>query len=97
MSDTFWINVGGNSQTWLHSQNKDHTVEVIRKDAITPALAAEVLLGDDFILSAMAKALHDGPMGADDYTYSAATEQGKWCLDAVRAPLKAIAQQGESE
>lgn len=56
--------------------------------------AARVLLGDDIALSKMAEAIHDGPLGADDHWFSAATKQGAWCLDVVRAALRALAQKG---
>lgn len=55
------------------------------------AQAARVLLADDVALSRMAEAVHDGPLGADDYWYSAATPQGGWCVDVVRAALRALA------
>lgn len=56
--------------------------------------AAQVLLDDDISLSKMAEAVHDGPLGADDHRFSAATKQGAWCLDVVRAALRALAQKG---
>lgn len=63
--------------------------------ALTPpdvtAAAARVLLADDVALSKMAEAVHDGPLGADEYWFSAATPQGGWCVDVVRAALRAIA------
>lgn len=31
----------------------------------------------------IAKAFHDGPLGADDHEFHADSEQGKWCLDVV--------------
>ena len=57
----------------------------------TPQGAAQVLLADDITLSQMAEAMHDGPLLADDYAFSAATKAGGWCLDCVRAALRAIA------
>ena len=63
--------------------------------ALTPpdltAAAARVLLADDIQIARMAGAVHDGPLGADDYWFSAATESGAWCVDAVRVALRAIA------
>lgn len=56
-----------------------------------PSHAARVLLGDDMHISKMAKAMHDGPLGADDHWFSAANEQGAWCVDMARAALRAIA------
>ena len=56
-----------------------------------PAAAARVLLGDDIQIARMAAAVHDGPLGADDHWFSAATKQGAWCVDVVRAALRAIA------
>lgn len=32
---------------------------------------------------AIAKAFHDGPLGADDHDFRADSKQGKWCLDVV--------------
>lgn len=64
--------------------------------ALTPpditAAAARALLADDVALSKMAGAVHDGPLGADDYWFSAATPQGGWCVDVVRASLRALAE-----
>ena len=54
--------------------------------------AARVLLADDVALSKMAEAVHDGPLGADEYWFSAATPQGGWCVDVVRAALRALAE-----
>ena len=63
--------------------------------ALTPpdatAAAARVLLGDDIQIARMAEAIHDGPLGADVYWFSAATKQGAWCVDMVRTALRAIA------
>lgn len=63
--------------------------------ALTPpeatAAAARVLLGDDIQIARMAEAIHNGPLGADDHWFSAATKQGAWCVDVVRAALRAIA------
>lgn len=59
---------------------------------ISPAEAAKVLLGDDILISKMAGAVHDGPLGADEYQFTAATSQGAWCVDVVRAALRAIAE-----
>lgn len=64
---------------------------------VTPAQAAKVLLNDDIALSKMAEAMHDGPLGADEYAYSAANKQGAWCLDCVREALRALAQEQEGE
>lgn len=52
-----------------------------------------MLLADDLNVSQMAKAMHDGPLMADDHWFSAATEQGGWCVDMARAALRAIAEQ----
>lgn len=52
--------------------------------------AARRILSDDIAISHMAQALHDGPLGADDYWFSAARPQGAWCVDAVRVVLRAI-------
>jgi hypothetical protein len=57
------------------------------------AEAARVLLSDDITISKMAQAIHDGPLGADDEWFSAARPQGSWCVDAVRAALRALAQE----
>lgn len=54
--------------------------------------AALRILSDDIAISHMAQALHDGPLGADDYWFSAARPQGAWCVDAVRVVLRAIAE-----
>lgn len=54
--------------------------------------AARHILSDDIAISHMAQALHDGPLGADDYWFSAARPQGAWCVDAVRVVLRAIAE-----
>lgn len=67
-------------------------------DAPAPAVdpvaeAARVLLSDDITISKMAQAIHDGPLGADDEWFSAARPQGAWCVDAVRASLRALAQE----
>lgn len=66
-----------------------------KKTEISPTVAeaAKVLLGDDIALSRMAKAMHDGPLGADEYEYRADTKQGEWCLEMVRAGLRALAAQ----
>ncbi|MEP4960316.1 MAG: hypothetical protein ABJU19_13585 [Roseobacter sp.] len=56
-------------------------------------MAANVLLADDLNVSQMAKAMQDGPLMADDHWFSAATEQGGWCVDMARAALRAIAEQ----
>jgi hypothetical protein len=58
--------------------------------------AAKVLLADDIALSRMSKAMHDGPLGADEHWFSAATEAGGWCLDCVRAALRALTKDGEA-
>lgn len=61
---------------------------------ITPAQAAKVLLSDDLSVSKMAKAMHDGPLMADDHWFSASTAAGGWCVDMARAALRgAIAEQ----
>ena len=70
-----------------------YTTKYIRRDAITPAIAAQVLLGDDINISKMAKAMHDGPLGAGDHWFSASTEAGGWCVEMARTALKAIAQE----
>lgn len=57
---------------------------------VTAQDAARVLLADDTLISRMAEAIHDGPLGADDQWFSAATPQGAWCVDVVRAALRAI-------
>lgn len=67
------------------------------RPTITPQQAAKVLLEDDLNISKMAKAMHDGPLGADEHWFSAATEQGRWCIDMVRAALRAIAEQEQGE
>lgn len=54
--------------------------------------AARRILSDDIAISHMAQALHDGPLGADDYWFSASRPQGGWCVDAVRVVLRAIAE-----
>lgn len=54
--------------------------------------AARRILSDDIAISHMAQALHDGPLGADDHWFSAARQQGAWCVDAVRVVLRAIAE-----
>jgi len=81
----------GNGEEWVADQ--EETAEAIR--ALTPpdlaAAAARVLLGDDIQIARMAAAVHDGPLGADDHWFSAATKQGAWCVDVVRAALRAIA------
>ena len=59
---------------------------------ITAQDAARRILSDDIAISHMAQALHDGPLGADDYWFSAARPQGAWCVDAVRVVLRAIAE-----
>ena len=64
------------------------------RDALKPLTvqdAARRILSDDIAISHMAQALHDGPLGADDYWFSAARPQGAWCVDAVRVVLRAIA------
>lgn len=61
------------------------------------AEAARVLLSDDITISKMAQAIHDGPLGADDEWFSAARPQGAWCVDAVRAALRALAQETHNE
>ena len=55
------------------------------------AEAARALLADDIAISKMAQAIHDGPLGADDEWFSASSPQGAWCIDAVRAALRARA------
>lgn len=55
--------------------------------------AARVLLNDDISLSRMSKAMHDGPLGADEYEYRASTKAGGWCLECVRAALRALTEQ----
>ena len=74
-------------------QQNEQDLAAIR--ALTPpdatAAAARVLLADDIQIARMAGAVHDGPLGADDYWFSAATERGAWCVDAVRVALRAIA------
>lgn len=55
--------------------------------------AAKVLLSDDIALSRMARAIHDGPLLADEYEYRADTKAGGWCLDCVRVGLRALTQQ----
>jgi hypothetical protein len=57
---------------------------------VSVADAAKMLLDDDIALSKMAQAMHDGPLGADDHWFSDARPQGAWCLDCVRAALRAI-------
>lgn len=42
----------------------------------------------DILLSKMAQAMHDGPLGADDHWFSASTKQGGWCVDMARAALE---------
>ena len=61
-------------------------------DGFTVQDAARHILSDDIAISHMAQALHDGPLGADDYWFSAARPQGAWCVDAVRVVLRAIAE-----
>jgi hypothetical protein len=61
------------------------------------AEAARVLLSDDITISKMAQAIHDGPLGADDEWFSAARPQGSWCVDAVRAALRALAQEARHD
>lgn len=45
---------------------------------------------EDWSKAKMAEAVHDGPLGADDHWFSAARPQGAWCVDVVRAALRAI-------
>ncbi|MGL4196209.1 MAG: hypothetical protein ACRCSX_00390, partial [Allorhizobium sp.] len=61
------------------------------------AAAAGVLLADDVAISRMAEAIHDGPLGAEGHWFSAATEQGGWCVDVVRAGLRALAEQEKAD
>lgn len=56
--------------------------------------AAMVLLNDDVALSRMAEAMHDGPLMANDFEFSVEKPTGAWCLDMVRAGLRAL--QGEA-
>lgn len=58
---------------------------------VTVEAAAKVLLADDVAISRMAKAVHDGPLGADDHWFSAARPKGAWCVDVVRSALRALA------
>lgn len=58
---------------------------------ITVQEAAEVLLSNDIAIACMAEGIHDGPLMADDHEFSAARPQGSWCVDAVRAALRALA------
>ncbi|NNW55470.1 MULTISPECIES: hypothetical protein [unclassified Roseobacter] len=44
---------------------------------------------DDLIIR-MARAMHDGPLGADDHVFDATTAQGRWCMDMAQAALDAI-------
>lgn len=86
------------AEDWFYDPENDVVTDVRLRDAIralTPpgatAAAARVLLADDIQIARMAGAVHDGPLGADDYWFSAATERGAWCVDAVRVALRAIA------
>ncbi|MEM6465604.1 MAG: hypothetical protein AAF679_03735 [Pseudomonadota bacterium] len=51
---------------------------------------AKELLADDIAISQMAKAIHDGPLLADEYEYRADTKAGGWCVDCVRAAILAL-------
>lgn len=62
----------------------------VAPDPVTVEAAAKVLLGDDIAISKMAEAVHDGPLGADDHWFSAARPQGAWCVEVVRAALRAL-------
>lgn len=66
-----------------------HTAAQPAPDAV--AEAAKALLADDIAISRMAEAIHDGPLGADDYWFSAARPQGAWCVEVARAGLSALA------
>lgn len=35
-------------------------------------------------ITALAKAFHDGPLGANDHDFNPDNEQGKWCLEVVK-------------
>ena len=65
---------------------------LISQAPITPQQAAKVLADDDIALSRMAKAMHDGPLLADEHEYRADTKAGSWCLDMARAALRAMAE-----
>lgn len=71
--------------------------DLIPRDEITPQMAAEVLLGDDVNLARMAEAMHDGPLGADDYQFSIVTKSGEFCVDCIRAALTAIKESKDAE
>lgn len=47
------------------------------------------MTNNDLIIR-MARAMHDGPLGADDHVFDATTAQGNWCMDMARAALDAI-------
>ena len=75
-----------------------HAAMKERTSTLSPvAAAAGVLLADDVAISRMAEAIHDGPLGAEGHWFSAATEQGGWCVDVVRAGLRALAEQEKAD
>lgn len=78
-------------ELWRLAQEVAHPPQ----PSVSIAEAAEVLLGDDIAISRMAEAIHDGPLGADDFEFSAARPQGAWCVDVVRAALRAL-KEGEA-
>lgn len=57
--------------------------------------AAKVILADDIAISRMAEAMHDGPLGADEYWFSAGRKAGAWCIEMARAGLNALVTRNE--
>ena len=75
--------------------NPDVFPEIVRRwnahtSQTSGTVAATLLINDDFAISKMAEAIHDGPLGADDHLFSAARPQGAWCVEVVRAALRAL-------
>jgi len=89
------------SKAQMRVNDFEQRAEIARLRALSTlspiAAAAWVLLADDVAISRMAEAIHDGPLGAEGHWFSAATEQGGWCVDVVRAGLRALAEQEKAD
>ena len=86
--ERIWVNNDGNTQTWLDVMNNKHRVEYIRRDAITPAMAAEVLdewLNSETPNARMVAAMFDGLRKAKGSDF-----------DRMCAALRAIATQEDN-
>ncbi|TIU94670.1 MAG: hypothetical protein E5W09_22585 [Mesorhizobium sp.] len=70
-----------------------HSFREALNAALTPAAQAVlVAVVSDAMVEAAAKAMHDGPLGADDeaeYTTDKSNRSAEWCRDMARAALSA--------